>query len=157
MPCHRAASPRSLALRSLVLTGATLSASLFSPLAAVAAPTVTGSVPTGRTGTTTTGGAGCTASTTDVSADELGSALADAEPGEVVCLPGAENSADHAHPGGREAERTHRHSGAPHSRPASEPNGERQSRNGCGQGYLTDDCEQFSVHDLLHDSIDPLL
>lgn len=153
MPCHRAASPRSLALRSVALTGATLSASLLSPLVS-SAPAVAVTAPTGRTATTTTGSAGCTALSTDVSADELESALTDAEPGEVVCVLGAKNS-EHAHPRGRE--RTHRSGGAEQGRPRSETSGERQYQNACGQGYFNDDCEQFSVQDLLSDGIDPLL
>jgi hypothetical protein len=33
--------------------------------------------------------------------------------------------------------------------------GERQYRNGCRQGYISEDCEQFSVTSLLRRGIDP--
>jgi hypothetical protein len=35
--------------------------------------------------------------------------------------------------------------------------GEEQYRNGCRQGYISDDCEQFSVTNLLRHGIDPYL
>ena len=35
--------------------------------------------------------------------------------------------------------------------------GERQYRNGCRQGYIHEDCEQFSISNLLHRGINPLL
>jgi hypothetical protein len=35
--------------------------------------------------------------------------------------------------------------------------GEAQYRNGCRQGYISDDCEQFSVTNLLRHGIDPYL
>jgi hypothetical protein len=42
-----------------------------------------------------------------------------------------------------------------HRRPLS--SGERQYRNGCRQGYIHEDCEQFSIANLLHRGINPLL
>jgi hypothetical protein len=35
--------------------------------------------------------------------------------------------------------------------------GEEQYRNGCRQGYISDQCEQFSVPSLLDHGIDPYL
>ena len=35
--------------------------------------------------------------------------------------------------------------------------GERQYRNGCRQGYITEDCERFSVTELLRHGINPYL
>jgi hypothetical protein len=35
--------------------------------------------------------------------------------------------------------------------------GEEQYRNGCKQGYISDDCEQFSVTNLLRQGINPYL
>jgi len=103
MPRHRAASTQSRALANLTvsgaLTGAALSASVLSPVAASA---------------TTSHG------------DQL----------------------------------TGRHSlGRHHDRDRDRPmtSGERQYRNGCRQGYINDDCEQFSVTNLLRRGIDPFL
>ncbi|MDT7643297.1 MAG: hypothetical protein QOC67_3060 [Pseudonocardiales bacterium] len=42
-----------------------------------------------------------------------------------------------------------------HYRPMT--SGEEQYRNGCRQGYISDQCEQFSVPSLLDHGIDPYL
>lgn len=42
-----------------------------------------------------------------------------------------------------------------HRRPIS--SGELQYRNGCRQGYITEDCDQFSVTNLLRRGIDPFV
>ncbi|HTF53062.1 MAG TPA: hypothetical protein VK735_36920 [Pseudonocardia sp.] len=101
MPRHRAPSTQSRALANLTisgaLTGAALSASVLSPVAASAA-TSQGEQLTGR----------------------------------------------HSH-------------GGHHDRDRPMTSGERQYRNGCRQGYINDDCEQFSVTNLLRRGIDPFL
>jgi hypothetical protein len=35
--------------------------------------------------------------------------------------------------------------------------GEQQYRNGCRQGYIVDDCDKFTAHNLLRRGIDPYL
>jgi hypothetical protein len=55
---------------------------------------------------------------------------------------------------GQQATTTHSERGH-HRRPMT--SGERQYRNGCRQGYITEDCEQFSVTNLLRRGINPLL
>ena len=49
----------------------------------------------------------------------------------------------------------HSHGRHQHDRDRPMTSGERQYRNGCRQGYISDDCEQFSVTSLLGRGIDP--
>jgi hypothetical protein len=49
------------------------------------------------------------------------------------------------------------HDGSHHRHYRPMTSGEEQYRNGCHQGYISDDCEQFSVTNLLHHGIDPYL
>jgi len=47
--------------------------------------------------------------------------------------------------------------GSHHRRYRPMTSGEEQYRNGCKQGYISDDCEQFSVTNLLRHGINPYL
>jgi hypothetical protein len=49
----------------------------------------------------------------------------------------------------------HSHGSHHHDRDRPMTSGERQYRNGCRQGYISEDCEQFSVTSLLRRGIDP--
>ena len=171
MPRHRAPSTRHHALSSFAVTGAAFGASLLSPVTAAAAPSAwTSSTHPARPGATTSGGTRCDDLVPDASgdSDEMREALADAEPGEVACvLLDAEADADTdtdagsdngTHTDGHEL--THRHRVEQHrveqhraTRPMT--SGEHQQRNGCLQGYIVDDCERFSVSNLLRHGIDP--
>lgn len=167
MPRHRAPSTRHHALSSLAVTGAALGVSLLSPLTAAAAPSAwTSPTHPARPGTTTSGGTRCDDVVADTGAtdtDEVREALADAEPGEVVCVHTDTNTdtdtatgADsHVHPHARELAHRHRHNGEHHHAPRPMTSGEQQQRNGCLQGYIVDDCEQFSASNLLRHGIDP--
>jgi hypothetical protein len=158
MPRHRAPSTRHQALSSLAVTGAALGASLLSPFTAAATPNAW-APPTqpARPGTTSSGGGRCDEVIAEPSGeydgDEVREELADAEPGEVVCVP-VDADADTRH----HRERAPRHRHGSEFRHATRPmtTGERQQRLGCLQGYIVDDCEQFSVENLLRRGIDPL-
>ena len=56
----------------------------------------------------------------------------------------------HEHPARHTSHAQHRH-----LRPMT--SGEQQYRNGCRQGYITEDCQLFSVRDLLQRGINPFL
>ena len=67
--------------------------------------------------------------------------------------------ADHRHAsGGTDQPGGTRH-GTHHATRYTRPmtSGERQYRNGCRQGYITEDCERFSVTALLRHCINPYL
>jgi hypothetical protein len=71
----------------------------------------------------------------------------------------AASHADHRHasggteqPGGT---RHGTHRATRYTRPMT--SGERQYRNGCQQGYITEDCERFSITELLRHGINPYL
>lgn len=165
MPRHHAApthaSTHHHALSSLAVTGAALGASLFSPLTAAAAP-----------GSAESSGQATPSHAATSTRDDTLCDAADAETREGACLPTASHST--IRPRAREPEHRHRHSprdgggdvidngigngidnGGKHHRARPMTSGERQYRTGCQQGYIVDDCEQFSVKSLLQHGIDP--
>lgn len=162
MPRHRARSRRHHTLSSLTVTGAALGVSLLSPFTAVAAPGAsTLPVQPTRSGNGASGGGRCDDVVADPGAtdDEVHEALADARPGEVVCVSvDADDDAGpdtHSHRHAREAAYRHGHGGGRHRAARPMTSGERQQRIGCLQGYIVDDCERFSVENLLRRGIDP--
>ena len=50
-----------------------------------------------------------------------------------------------------------KHGQTRHHRLRPMTSGEQQYRNGCLQGYITDDCQQFNVPSLTHKGINPFL
>ncbi|MBO0873106.1 MAG: hypothetical protein J2P19_06895 [Pseudonocardia sp.] len=147
-------------MSSLAVTGAAVGASLLSPLTAAAAPSAwTSPVHPARPGAAGSGGTRCDDVVTDAStdSDEVREALANAKPGEVVCVPvDADTDSDNGmNNDGRELPHRHRHHVEHHRATRPMTSGEHQQRNGCLQGYIVDDCERFSVSNLLHHGIDP--
>lgn len=180
MPRHRATptygSTHHHALRCLAMSGAALGASLFSPLVAAAAPGPAGHLgqPTpSRSSTARLNDALCQAADADDDQDSTHSRPAGTVPGKDVCPP-TTNHADslsairvqgqqpkHRHGSrGHSVHNSGAHNSAVHSsgeqrRARPMTSGERQYRRGCQQGYILEDCEQFSVANLLHHGIDP--
>lgn len=148
MPRHRAPCARHHVLSSLAVTAAALGVSLLSAF--------TASAHAARTGTTGTGGGRCdevvAGPGSEYDHDEVREELADTEPGEVVCVP-ADADADTGHR--REFAPRQRHGAESHHATRPMTSGERQQRTGCQRGYIVEDCERFSVENLLHHGIDP--
>jgi hypothetical protein len=122
MPRHRALPSRSRAFATVAASGAALSAWLFIPATATAAPLAT-------------------------NAHDWSSRHAHDRHGHT------DHTSTRTHGGTHTARRTTTH----HRRLRPMSSGEQQYRNGCLQGYITDDCEQFSVHGLTHKGINPFL
>lgn len=83
------------------------------------------------------------AATVTVTGAALGASALAATPAYAATADGSHSSSEHS-------SSHHRH-----YRPMT--SGEEQYRNGCRQGYISDDCEQFSVTGLLRHGIDPYL
>jgi hypothetical protein len=159
MPRHRAPSAlvraaRSRAAATLTITGAALGASVLWPIVATAAPAAGG--PAGQW--PELGGSARPGCDREVGPNELESALDQAQLHDVVCVPGG----SHPHPGAQprplrhEVGAAYRHGPGSHrSRPAADP--ARHHRSGCHRGRGLDDHEQFSVPDLLLDTLGPAL
>jgi hypothetical protein len=77
----------------------------------------------------------------------------------ATALAAGSHADEHSHTAGAAdhagATRHGTHRAARHIRPMT--SGERQYRNGCRQGYITEDCERFSVTALLRHGINPYL
>lgn len=135
MPQHRAPSP-SRSTMTVILTGATLGASALLPGIASARPLPPRPLP----GAGTVDHHFATGFDDDWYADDSDWEDDDAD----------DSARDDS---ARDDDR--RHERPAHTRPMT--SGERQYRNGCRQGYITDDCEQFDVTHLLRRGINPFL
>lgn len=143
MPRHRASSRRARSLPALVLTGAALGGPVVFPVNAVAAPLL-GEAP--QVMDAHDPDFDDSTDSTDDFDDESDYQSDDADDGPD------DDWVDHeSRPVIRHREATHR----VRSRPMT--SGERQYRNGCRQGYITDGCQRFDVTHLLGQGINPYL